>query len=260
MQQILMNLVINAAEAIGDDRGLITVRTRLVRLTAEEICQEWNEADLEPGPHVFLEVSDTGCGMDAATKARIFDPFFTTKFTGRGLGLAAVLGIVRGHKGAIRVDSSPGAGSTFGIVFPAAERAIAAPPAEVAAIPEDTHGCACVLVVDDEAVVMRMAKAALERDGYQVLTASGGTAALELLRNGTKIDLVLLDMSMPGMGGRETLTELRSLRADLRVMVSSGFSEAECLSLLRHERISGFIQKPYTSSRLAQVVRAALDE
>jgi PAS domain S-box-containing protein len=256
MQQILMNLVINAAEAICSENGLITVRTRLLELTRETIGQEWHDCEVRPGPYVCLEVIDTGCGMDEATLARIFDPFFTTKFTGRGLGLAAVEGIVRGHKGAIRVKSAPGAGSTFRIVFPV-ERAAGAETRDAENV-QDLSGRATVLVVDDEEVVTRLAKATLERHGYRVFTATGGRAALEMLRNGTAVDLVLLDLSMPGMSGRETLGQIRRLRGDLRVMISSGFSEAECLSLFRNERISGFIQKPYTSNRLAQVVRTSL--
>ena len=256
MQQILMNLVINAAEAVGNERGLITLRTRPVTLTAAGIREEWNEAELAPGQYVCLEVVDTGCGMDADTQPRIFDPFFTTKFTGRGLGLAAVLGIVRGHKGGIRVESAPGVGSTFRLVFPTVERPVAAAP-EAADAVAAVSARATVLIVDDEPVVLRMAKAALERNGYDVVTAHDGASAVEILRSGTEVGLVLLDLSMPGMSGRETLTRLRAVREDLRVVVSSGFSEAECRSLFQHDRISGFVQKPYKSSRLAQMVKAA---
>ncbi len=258
MQQILMNLVINAAEAIGNENGLITVRTRVLTLTPSGIELEWNASELRPGIYVCLEVADTGCGMDAETCARIFDPFFTTKFTGRGLGLAAVQGIVRGHKGAIRVESKPGAGTTFRILFPIMDHPEATNE-DAGETALDVSGRATVLVVDDEEVVTRMVKATLERQGYRVLTAAGGHAALEMLRDGTAVDLVLLDLSMPGMSGRETLAQIRRVRSDLRVMISSGFSEAECLNLFRNESISGFLQKPYTANRLAQVVRTSLD-
>jgi two-component system, cell cycle sensor histidine kinase and response regulator CckA len=255
-QQIVMNLVINAAEAIGSRDGLITVRTgtrlvddRFVRLHPEA-------ADLRPGKYVVLEVRDTGCGMDAAVKAKIFDPFFSTKFTGRGLGLAAVAGILRGHKGAIMVNSEPGRGSSFTVLFPsAAHPALRQEP--VPRVP--ARGSGVVLVIDDEQVVRETAKQALERSGYTVLTAYGGLAGIDLLRrNPGSIDLVILDLSMPGMSGEETLPELRMIRPEVKVLVSSGYSEAEVLAMFQGQRVSGFVQKPYTSSGLAEKVKRVL--
>ena len=178
IQQVVMNLVINAAKAIGDRAGLITVRTRVVGVAGQPLGREWENGEPREGPQVFLEVRDTGCGMDEATKAKIFDPFFTTKFTGRGLGLAAVSGIVRGHKGAMRVESAPGKGSSFAILFPATA-AISPSAAKAAREPRYPRGHGRVMVVDDEPAVRQMAAHALERMGYTVAPIESGAAAVE---------------------------------------------------------------------------------
>ena len=258
IQQVVMNLVINAAEAIGDRAGLITVRTRLLGTDGRSLGPEWESAEGCQGPQVLLEVRDTGCGMDEATKAKIFDPFFTTKFTGRGLGLAAVSGIVRGHKGALRVESTPGMGSLFSILFPAAA-ALSAPAAKAASDPHRLRGQGRVMLVDDEPAVVQMATYALERMGYDVVPSESGAAAVETLTaDPGAIDLVVLDLSMPGMSGQETLARLRCLRPDLRVVMSSGYSEAECLKLLADQTVSGFLPKPYTAATLGRTVKAAI--
>jgi PAS domain S-box-containing protein len=255
MQQVVMNLVLNAAEAIGEEPGLVVVKTGKRNVDRRYIREALGGA-IEPGTYAFLEVRDTGSGMDEATKVRIFDPFFTTKFTGRGLGLAAVAGIVRGHKGAIRVSSAPGRGSTFLVLFPAAaspEPAVEAPPPPAA---DSLPGAGTVLVVDDEDVVRRIAKAALERHGHRVLVADGGAAAIEALkRERDCIGVVLLDLSMPGLSGHETLPLLRQIKPDIEVIVSSGYSEEEMMRLFAGQSISGFIQKPYTPDRLARKVK-----
>jgi len=251
MQQIFLNLVLNAAEAIGVDAGLITVKTGLLRIDSP------HATDLAPGKYVYLEVRDTGCGMDDATKGRIFDPFFSTKFLGRGLGLAAVSGIVRGHKGAITVTSSPGNGSCFTILLPVTEDAIAVAP--VTTRRTDLSGSGTILVVDDEEVVREMARNTLERHGYRVLLADRGLAAIDVVRRHPgDITLVFLDLSMPGMGGEEVLPELRKVRPNTKVIVSSGYSEAEMMRLFAGQHVSGFLQKPFTSTGLAEKVKTAL--
>jgi PAS domain S-box-containing protein len=257
VQQILMNLAINAAEAIGSHDGQVTIRTGTQVVDGDYLRRHPEAADLQPGQYVLLEVRDSGCGMDAAVKAKIFDPFYSSKFTGRGLGLAAVAGIVRGHKGAIVVTSAPGKGSTFTVLFPPAAHPVkgsqGAAPSAVA------QGTGVVLVIDDEHVVRDMAKKALERHGYTVLVADGGLGAIDVLkRHPGKIDLAVLDLSMPGMSGEETLPELRKIRPELKVFVSSGYSESEAMTMFRGQRVSGFVQKPYTSAVLAEKVKCAL--
>jgi PAS domain S-box-containing protein len=254
VQQVFMNLVLNAGEAIGSRDGLISVRTYVDDVDEAYLRLRSEAAALRPGKYVCLEVRDTGSGMDEATKAKIFDPFFTTKFTGRGLGLAAVSGIMRGHKGAITVGSAPGKGSCFTALFPAVEQAVKESP--VPARKDTLQGAGVVLVVDDEHVVREIAKKALERQGYTVLLADSGLAAIDMFgRHAGEIALVVLDLSMPHMGGEEALVELRKIRPEVKVVVSSGYSEAETMTLFHGQRVSGFIQKPYTSTELAEKVK-----
>ncbi len=254
IHQVIMNLVINAAEAIGEESGEITVRTGLQNVT-DDVVREVEEADVQPGPHVFLEVRDTGQGMDAATRAKIFDPFFTTKFTGRGLGLPAVIGIVRGHKGAIRVSTAPGKGTCVTVFLPVARPAGGAEPSRER---DQVRETGTVLFVDDEEEVREMARRGLERHGYRVLLAADGREAIEVLRTAAvPVNVVVLDLSMPGMSGQEALPELMKIRPDLRVLVSSGYGKDEISRKFAGFTIAGFIRKPYTIQRLANTVRAA---
>jgi CheY-like chemotaxis protein len=236
-----MNLVMNAAEAIGDaGTGSVQVATGV----QEDRC-------------VYVEVSDDGPGMDEATQARIFDPFFTTKARGRGLGLAAVLGIVTGHKGALHVESAPGRGATFRLLFPVAQGAASAEPEKRP--PGNPAGSARVLVVDDEALVRRAAKQSLERYGYVVRTASGGREALDILEADDSIQVVVLDLTMPSMSGAETLARIRALRPTLPVVLSSGYNEVDATRRFASEPAAFFLQKPYTAARLGEKVKAALE-
>ncbi len=256
INQLIMNLVINGAEAVGEGGGQVIVSTSVQQLDAEFVHNNMSGDDISPGHYLLLEVHDTGKGMDQATIARIFDPFFTTKFTGRGLGLAAVLGIVRGHKGAIKVYSHPGRGSTFKVFFPLAAEQSALIPAPVDS--EDLDGNATVLVVDDEDVVLNMAKSTLERYGYDVLMAANGREAVEVFRQDpNRIALVLLDMTMPVLSGEETLKELKQLRPDVIVIASSGYNEVEALRRFG-QGIKGFLQKPYRAAQLAEKVKRSL--
>ncbi len=257
LQQVYMNLVINAAEAIGSAAGMIDVRTGMCDVDEEYQRRHPWAGGLRPGRYVWLEVRDTGCGMDDATRAKAFDPFFSTKFLGRGLGLAAVAGIVRGHKGAIGLESRPGEGTCFTVLFPAAARKTAGAAARTSR--SALHGKGTVLVVDDEQFVRELARKTLVRYGYDVLEAPSGPAALDIAkRHPGDIPLVLLDLSMPEMGGDEVLPELRKLRPNAKVVVSSGYSEAEALTLFAGQTVSGFIQKPYTASRLAETLKEIL--
>jgi PAS domain S-box-containing protein len=257
IEQVFMNLVLNAAEAIGSREGMLSIRTGVQDVDQEYLQLHPATAALAPGKYVYLEVRDTGCGMDEATKAKIFDPFFSTKFVGRGLGLAAVDGILRGHKGAITVASEPGKGSCFTVLFPPAAPAAEEPP--VAARNTALQGTGTVLVVDDEQIVREMARKALERQGYTVLVADSGLAAIDVFRRHPgEIALVVLDLSMPHMNGEETLPELRKIRPEVKVVVSSGYNESEVLAMFQGQKVSGFIQKPYTSKSIAEKVKASL--
>ena len=251
--QVFLDLVRNAEEAIGEAAGTITVSTGVRQVDADFQRVHAEAAGLPHGSYVWLEVRDTGCGMDAATKARIFDPFFSTKFTGRGLGLAAVSGVVRGHKGSILVETAVGKGSSFTLLFPVAPGAVAD------GAPSRAGASAVVLVVDDEELVRELAKNVLEMRGYTVLLAESGQAALEVYRrHGEEIGLVILDLSMPNLNGRETLVELRKVRRDVKVILSSGYSEGEAMRGFAGMAVSGFLQKPYHVGKIVEKVRLAL--
>ena len=256
VQQVVMNLVINAGEAIGEPNiGTITVRTYLDCVNGERAAAS---KDLGVGPHVVIEVTDTGGGMTPEVRARIFDPFFTTKFTGRGLGLAAVLGIVKSHKGVIEVESTLGQGTRFRVLLPASNKDPEAPCVEVKPAAAFT-GTGRVLVVDDEAVVRRTTDAVLRHGGFDTVLASTGDEAVELLRKDPRcVAVVLLDMMMPGMSGDEAFSHIRSIRADLPVIVSSGYGESQVMRYFAGRDVSAFIQKPYTASNLVSIIRSVL--
>ncbi|MFO0588765.1 MAG: response regulator [Polyangiaceae bacterium] len=250
MQQVVMNLVINASEAIGDRAGSIQVRTGRATVGPEERDEPFFGEPPAPGEYVCLEVKDDGCGMDAETIAKVFDPFFTTKATGRGLGLAAVHGIVRSHHGALRIKSSPGGGSTFRVLLPAS-----ASPAEArGSEPSPTSdGGGLILVVDDENLLRRAACQIIEHFGYGALEAEDGFSAIEIYRERSReIAIVLLDMTMPGMSGEETFHELRRIRPDACVILSSGFNELEATRRFSGTEFAAFLQKPYTAEQLAE--------
>ena len=258
MRQVIMNLVINASDAIGEKGGMIDVSTGLVHIERASVNAPSIAPDLPEGDYVFLEVSDNGCGMNAETQAKIFDPFFTTKFTGRGLGLAAVLGIVRGHRGAMRVYSEQGRGSTFKLMFPAvtgpAEAAVDAPAATT-----DWRGEGTVLVVDDEPSVRAIVAQMLTVMGLQAVFAADGREGVAKFRpDPARFTLVLLDLTMPHMDGAETFAELRKMRAGVRVVLMSGFNEQEALMRFAGKGITSFIQKPFTLDSLRTVIRSVL--
>jgi signal transduction histidine kinase len=261
LRQVLMDLLRNAAEAIGEAHGTIRVRMG-IRDIENPAAEGFPVAgEMAPGRYVSLKVSDTGAGMDEAVQAKIFEPFFSTKFLGRGLGLAAVAGIVRAHNWGLRVESAPGKGSRFELVL-GAEAAV---PKQTEPAPAETvpgaAGAYSVLVVDDEEIVRRTAKLALERRGYQVFLAENGPAAIRLFRHEARqAGVVLLDLSMPGMSGQETLGALREIDPEVKVLISSGYSEQQAQATFAGQKTSGFVQKPFTPIHLAATIQKVLKE
>jgi PAS domain S-box-containing protein len=249
VQQVIMNLVINGAEAIGDAQGTVLVATGVQDVDEAYARSLFAAEGLASGSYVFLEVHDTGHGMDEETKNKIFDPFFTTKFTGRGLGLAAVLGIVRGHRGAIKVYSSPGKGTTFKVFFPTStSRAISAKRTSAL----DYRGQGLVLVIDDDSGVRRTVCRMLSFLGFSAIQAENGREGVETFaRHAQEIVLVIVDMTMPEMNGEETFREIRRVRADTPVILTSGYSEIEATRRFTSKGLAGFLEKPFTPSDLA---------
>jgi two-component system cell cycle sensor histidine kinase/response regulator CckA len=259
MRQVIMNLIINASEAMEDQNGFISVVTGVMDCDRAFLAESYLDDNLPEGKYVYLEVADTGCGMDDDTRRRIFDPFFTTKFTGRGLGLAAVLGIVRGHQGAIKVYSEPGQGTTFKVLLPAVEWAPGDRPADALSTSQSLPG-GTILLVDDDSHVRQVASQMLERLGFNVLTAAHGREGLEVFSAGPGgIACVILDLTMPEMAGDEVFRELRRLRKDVPVIISSGFNEQDVTQRFAGKGVSGFIQKPYTVKMLREILNLILE-
>lgn len=259
IRQIIMNLAINASEAIGEQSGEIAIATGSLLCDSHYLADTWLDEHLPEGRYVYLEVTDNGCGMNKETVDRIFEPFFTTKFTGRGLGMAAILGIVRGHKGVIKIYSEPGRGSSFKILLPATETAVLPPTAVNMA--EGWRGSGTVLLVDDEDSVRDVASAMLHELGFEVISAVDGREALELYRrHGEGVALVLMDLNMPNLSGEEAFHELRKMDAEVRVILSSGFSEQEVTRKFLGKGLEGFVQKPYTLAALRAVMSQALSK
>ncbi len=258
LRQVIMNLITNAADAIGESSGKILLFTGFGTFESEYLRRTIAGAGLESGDYVIIEVTDTGCGMDEETKARIFDPFFTTKFAGRGLGLAATLGIVRAHHGTINVMSWPQKGTTMQVFLPATAQA-RVESSETVELDETSRDGGTVLVIDDEVSVRRVTQSVLEHFGYVVMVAENGMRGLRVLeQNPKKVDLVILDMSMPKMDGEETLRRIRELGEKMPVMLTSGYTEVEI-----HDRFGGldaaaFIGKPFSPKDLIQEVRKLL--
>ncbi len=247
IRQVVMNLITNASDSLGEGAGTIALRTGTVA-----------DGDEVPGPgqFVYLEVVDNGCGMDTGTLQRIFDPFFSTKFTGRGLGLSAVMGIVESHGGHIRIRTAPAEGTTFRVLFPATAGDANAPPRRISGA--DWRGHGTVLVIEDEDEVREVVGRMLERLGFHVIAAQDGVAALERLdEHDGSVAAVLLDLSMPRMGGYEVLQRIRGRKPDLPVILMSGYTEQEVASKVLDARsgVVGFLQKPFLPEDLTSVLR-----
>jgi PAS domain S-box-containing protein len=258
LRQVILNLVINASDAIGDRSGVIAITTGVLDCDEAYLQDSWLDEQLRAGQYVYLEVADTGCGMDRDTINRIFEPFFSTKFTGRGLGMAAVLGIVRGHKGAIKVYSEQNRGTTFKILLPAASK-----PAILYDIDQDItplEGDGIVLLVDDDETVRSIGREMLEEFGFTVITAVDGKDALEKFKEASgMIRFVLMDLTMPHMDGKQAFRELRSLDPQVKVIMSSGYNEQEISQQFAGKGICGFLKKPYQLSELQKAIQKLSD-
>jgi len=257
LQQVILNLITNANEAIGSNSGVISFATGVMHADSAYLEHTVSGEMLAEGRYVYIEVSDTGCGMDKETVQKMFDPFFTTKFTGRGLGMSAVLGIVRGHHGALQVYSEPGKGTTFKMLLPASEQAL--PAEQAVALADARNGNGVILIVDDEDTIREVASLMLEYSGFSVLTAKNGLEALEVYRSHQQdIVGVLMDMTMPKMDGKACFRELRHINPDVKVVLSSGYNEQEATSQFAGQGLAGFIQKPYSQETLIDIMHKAI--
>ncbi len=257
IQHLVMNLVVNASEAIKDQHGVVALRTGVMDCEVGYLSRSRLEEKPTPGRFVFLEVTDTGCGMDTDNQRRLFDPFFTTKFTGRGLGMAEVIGVVKGHRGAIIVDSEIGKGTTIRILFPATKDARASTAqimerVEIKPSPTETaNRQKTILLVEDETGVRDLAVRRLDILGYNTITTADGEEAIGVFRERlSEIDLVMLDFAMPKMNGVEAFKELIRIKPDVKVILSSGYTEDVLLQSFPDRRPAGVLHKPYKMEAL----------
>jgi len=261
VQQLVMNLILNAVEATGEKIGTVRVITRRREIRSGDRVSHFRPTPPAPGDYVEIEVQDDGCGMTPEVKSQIFDPFFTTKFTGRGLGLAAALGIVRGHKGAINVESAEYRGSTFTVLLPAMPHPPEYLRAPAAKVQTKAPVGGVVLIVDDEALVRHTARTALGNHGYTVFEAVDGRDGADLFsRLHDRLSVVLLDLTMPHMDGHDVWRYIRRLRPDMKIIISSGFEESEAMKHFAAEPGHSFIKKPYTAAALRAKLEAVLEK
>lgn len=257
IRQIILNLVINASEAIGDETGTVQLRAGSMLCGTDFFEDAIVGDESSDGPHVFLEVKDSGCGMDKDTLHKIFDPFYSTKFTGRGLGLAAVIGIVRSHNGSLKVTSKKGEGTSFLVTLPATLRAKKTKRL-VKQFAEPLEETGCILLVDDEKPVLRLGKVILERAKFKVYTARDGHECLETYKEKREeIDLVVLDLTMPRMSGAEASEQLHQLDPEVKILMTSGYGESEALNHITHAP-AAFLKKPYEAPSLVNTIRSLL--
>ncbi len=259
MKQLLVNLISNACEAMHGRPGRVLISTTALEIEPGFTAQTFRPEELSPGRYVQLEVRDTGVGMSEGTIAKVFDPFFTSKFAGRGLGLAAVSGILRGHRGGARIVSEVGHGTTFQAYLPVAN--IPAQSLQIEASAAALCGASgTILIVDDEDMVRRIGKLALEKTGYGVLLAADGKKGVELFEaHRHEIRLILLDLTMPVMNGEDAAAAIRSIDPDIPIIISSGYNQAEVVDRFAAHGIAGFIQKPFTTKKLAEKINSVLD-
>lgn len=257
MQQVVMNLITNASDATRESGGTLTIETGVWNATRAYLAASCVNDNLPDGEYVFLQVSDTGCGMDEQTIRHVFDPFFTTRKQGCGLGMAAVLGIVRGHRGAIRIDSRPGQGTTIRVLFPTHEADVAI-RAEKRPAPT-LQGSGLVLIADDDPAIRSAAESVLTGAGFSVLLASDGQEALEMIEaHEDDLQFVLLDMTMPRVSGLEVCSRLKEKRCFVPIILSSGFDEEDASSVFANGDAPEFIHKPYRAEELLEKAQQLL--
>ncbi len=258
IHQIVLNLLMNSAEALNAQGGVITVRTGHESVHESQPADLYGIERLACGNYAFLEVSDDGCGMSEETRRRVFEPFFTTKFTGRGLGLSAVHGVVRSHGGGIVVSSAVGVGTSMRVLLPRTDKSPAASPPAASPPPSDERwqGTGCVLLIDDDDEVRRVCQLLLQHLGFEVIAVASGAEALEAYRTSRQaLTAVMLDMTMPDMAGEEVFAKLAALGNDVPVVVCSGYDEEETLVHFAEGAIAGFIHKPFTLDVLQRTLR-----
>lgn len=258
ISQVVMNLVINASEALGDEPGTVRLRTGQMFCDVDYFSDTYSDVSPVAGDYVFFEVSDTGSGMDESLMDAIFEPYYTTKKSGTGLGLSAVLGIVRAHKGAIKVTTAKGSGTTFKVLLPVILEAVPIAPVVVEK-PKESEGKGFLLMVDDEELILELGSKVLRRAGYEVLEARNGLEAVAVFEERVlDIEVVILDLTMPKMGGLEAMAEMQRLRPDVQVLLSSGYTENETSELAEFPETVSFIQKPYRPALLVESVQNIL--
>lgn len=260
IRQVIANLLANATEAMSKKPGAITLRSGVMDGDRTYLEQTRLGSKLPEGRYAYLEISDTGCGMDMETQSKIFNPFFSTKHASRGLGLAVVLGILRKHRGTIRLESKPEEGTTFRILFPRMDND-GFKPAQNPRAPTTLQGQRTILVIDDEKTVLNVTKLMLERYGYTVLIANDGSEGINIFRShANDVDLILLDLTMPDMDGEETFHKIYSIRQDIKIILTSGFHNLAVTQRLRQAGLAGFMQKPYNPQELLEALRGAMVE
>jgi len=259
LRRVVMNLIINAAEALGEKEGFVRVETGVTELSRGKLLQTLLAEDLAAGPYAYLQVSDDGAGMDEETRNRIFDPFFTTKPAGRGLGLAAVQGVVRNHHAAIGLETAPGKGTSFTVYFPVVE--VEEERQETGAVAfAEWRGSGTVLVVDDEPTVRSVISATVKKVGFKTLEAVDGEEGLETFRrHAEEICAVCLDLTMPRLDGQEVFREIHRLRPQTPVLLLSGYTEEEAAQRFGVSGLAGFVHKPFHPQELIEKLRRVLE-
>lgn len=260
LRQIVMNLIINAAEALEGAQGEIRVILDKTEVISGKSDKDYLGKPITPGLYIRLKVTDTGCGMSEETRQRIFEPFFTTKFTGRGLGMSAVLGIIMAHKGALQLNSQLGHGSTFTVYLPAQA---SEPRGDATIMQLDTplswQGSGTVLLVEDEDQIRLLVSKFIIKMGFSVIEASNGKEALDLyMKNAEEITVVLTDMGMPVMDGYTMFREFKKINHRLPIIISSGFGDAEVTSRVSRAEIAGLVSKPYHYAQLQEVLKSVV--